>query len=317
MASTAGPSRNAVRSLNPRLPRLAAAVARPWPEPGVPGTRGLRKRMASTLKASGVRGKWPLSGHRVLVGRTRAQASALSSGLKALGAEVVEIPFIEVRRPRSYRALDAALKNLIRYDWLIFTSVNGVQAVAERMKKSGLTRKNLRHLRVAAIGPATQQAIERLGIEVHLVPEHYVAESVVESLRRQVEGKRVLLARAKVARDVIPRELRRLGARVEVVEAYQTGIPLASRARLRALLEDSKRCPDLITFTSSSTVKNFLALLGRAPRRPRNPLAGIRLASIGPVTSSTLRESGLPVDIEASDYTIPGLIAAIVAATHG
>jgi uroporphyrinogen-III synthase len=250
------------------------------------------------------------------VGRTRAQASALSSGLKALGADVVEIPFIEVRRPRSYQPLDAALKNLIRYDWLVFTSVNGVEAVAERMKRCGLTRKNLRHVRVAAIGPATQQAIERLGIQVHLVPEQYVAESVVESLRQQVEGKRVLLARAKVARDVIPRELRRLGARVEVVEAYQTGIPLASRARLRAVLEDSKRCPDLITFTSSSTVKNFLALLGRLARRHPSPLAGIRLASIGPVTSNTLREAGLPVDIEASEYTIPGLIAAIVAATH-
>ena len=139
--------------------------------------------MASTLKASPVPGKSPLSGLRVLVGRARAQASALSSGLKALGAEVVEIPFIEVRRPRSYQPLDAALKNLIRYDWLVFTSVNGVEAVAERMKKCGLTKKNLRHLRVAAIGPATQQAIERLGIEVHVVPEQYVAESVVESLR--------------------------------------------------------------------------------------------------------------------------------------
>ena len=151
---------------------------------------------------------------------------------------------------------------------------------------------------------------------MHVVPEQYVAESVVDSLRAQVQGTRVLLARAKVARDVIPRELRRLGAQVEVVEAYQTGIPLASRARLRSVLQNSKRCPDLITFTSSSTVKNFLALLGPLARRRPDPLVGIRLASIGPVTSNTLRESGLPVDIEASEYTIPGLIAAIVAATH-
>jgi uroporphyrinogen-III synthase len=148
-----------------------------------------------------------------------------------------------------------------------------------------------------------------------VVPEKYVAESVVDSLRAQVQGRRVLLARAKVARDVIPRELRRLGAQVEVVEAYQTGMPLASRARLRSVLQNSKRRPDLITFTSSSTVKNFLALLGPLARRS-NPLVGIRLASIGPVTSNTLRESGLAVDIEASEYTIPGLIAAIVAATH-
>jgi uroporphyrinogen-III synthase len=272
--------------------------------------------MASTLKASPAPGKSPLSGLRILVGRARAQASALSSGLKILGAEVVEIPFIEVRRPGSYKPLDAALKNLIRYDWLVFTSVNGVDAVAERMKKCGLTKENLRHLRVAAIGPATQQAIERLGIRVHVVPEQYVAESVVDSLRERVEGQRVLLARAKVARDVIPRELRKLGAQVEVVEAYQTGIPLASRTRLRSVLKDSKHCPDVITFTSSSTVKNFLALLGPLARSHPNPLGGIRLASIGPVTSNTLRECGLAVDIEASEYTIPGLIAAIVASTH-
>jgi uroporphyrinogen-III synthase len=272
--------------------------------------------MAATVKASPVRAKSPLSGLLVLVGRARAQASALSSGLRALGANVVDIPFIEVRRPRSYKPLDAALKNLIHYDWLVLTSVNGVEALSERMKKCGVTKKNLRHLRVAAIGPATRQAIERLGIEVHVVPEQYVAESVVDSLRAQVQGKRVLLARAKVARDVIPRELRRLGAQVEVVEAYQTGIPLASRARLRSVLQNSKRRPDLITFTSSSTVKNFLTLLGPLARRRPDALVGIRLASIGPVTSNTLRESGLPVDIEASEYTIPGLIAAIVAATH-
>jgi uroporphyrinogen-III synthase len=119
-----------------------------------------------------------------------------------------------------------------------------------------------------------------------------------------------------VARDVIPRELRKLGAQVEVVEAYQTGIPLASRTRLRSVLKDSKHCPDVITFTSSSTVKNFLALLGPLARSHPNPLGGIRLASIGPVTSNTLRECGLAVDIEASEYTIPGLIAAIVASTH-
>ena len=180
--------------------------------------------MASTLKASPVPEKSPLSGLRVLVGRARAQASALSSGLRALGAEVVEIPFIEVRRPRSYQPLDAALKNLIRYDWLVLTSVNGVEAVAERLKTRELDGEKSAALPlVAAIGPATQQAIERLGIPVHVVPERYVAESVVDSLREQVKGKRVLLARAKVARDVIPRELRRLGAQVEVVGAYRLG----------------------------------------------------------------------------------------------
>jgi len=198
--------------------------------------------------------------------------------------------------------------------------VNGVEAVWERLKKLHLTRKQTAHLKVAAIGPATRKAIERRGVRVDVVPEEYVAESVVKSLRDHVAGQRVLLARAKVARDVIPRQLRDLGAQVDVVEAYETVIPRSSRARLRALLEDPKRRPDVITFTSSSTVRNFVALLGknigRGHPRPRkaSPIDSIRLASIGPVTSSTLRELGLPVDIEAREYTIPGLIEAIKSA---
>jgi uroporphyrinogen-III synthase len=257
---------------------------------------------------------------RVLVGRARHQASALSSGLRDLGAEVLEIPFIEIRKPRSYRALDDALKNLSKYDWLILTSVNGVEAVWERLRRLRIGGKPMRHLtrhmKIAAIGPSTRQAIERHGVKVSVVPREYVAESVVASLRRKVKGKRVLLARAKVARDVIPRELRKLGAQVDVVEAYETVIPQSSRKRLRAALQSSKRRPDVITFTSSSTVRNFVALLGGGRGRGRPRHTGrennrVRIASIGPVTSSTLRELGLPVDIEAAEYTIPGLIKAI------
>ena len=259
--------------------------------------------------------KRPLAGLRVLVGRASHQASALSSGLRRLGAQVLEIPFIEIRKPSSYQSLDTALKNLRQYDWLILTSVNGVEAVWERLKKLRLTSTHLDHLQVAAIGPATKKAIERRGIKVDVVPEEYVAESVVESLRGQMRGKRVLLARARVARDVIPRQLRRLGACVDVVEAYETIIPQASRKRLLAVLSDPKRHPDVITFTSSSTGRNFLALLGASRRRGRkrrtSMFGGIRFASIGPVTSSTLRELGLPVDIEAKEYSVPGLIEAI------
>jgi len=248
----------------------------------------------------------PLAGLRILVGRARHQAGALSSGLRELGAQVIEIPFIEISKPRSYKPLDSALRKLQEYDWLILTSVNGVEAVWQRLHKLGLTKKQLKHLKVAAIGPATKKAIEKRGIKVNVVPEEYVAESVVESLRDQVAGKRVLLARAKVARDVIPRELRKLGVDVDVVEAYETVIPQTSRTRLRTILKDSKSCPDVITFTSSSTVRNFVALLGR-----KSLPDGLRLASIGPVTSSTLRELGLAVDIEAGEYTIPGLIKAL------
>ncbi len=260
----------------------------------------------------------PLAGLRIVVGRARHQASALSSGLRELGADVIEIPFIEIRKPRSYKPLDTALKNLQDYDWLILTSVNGVEALWKRVQKLRLSKRQFKHVQVAAIGPATKKAIKKRGIKVNVVPEEYVAESVVESLRDQVAGKRVLLARARVARDVIPRELRKLGAGVDVVEAYETVIPQFSRTRLRTILESLERRPHMITFTSSSTVRNFVALLGKnvwrgryRPRKP-SPLDGVRIASIGPVTSSTLRELGLPVDVEATEYTIPGLIKAIV-----
>jgi uroporphyrinogen-III synthase len=259
------------------------------------------------------------TGLRVLVGRAPHQASALSSGLRALGAEVVEIPFIEIRELRSYQPLDAALNHIRTYDWLILTSVNGVDAVWQRLKTLRIDKQALQHLKVAAIGPATRTAIEKQGIKVATMPQRYVAESVVESLRDRIKGKRVLLARARIARDVIPRELRKLGAEVDVVEAYETIIPQSSRVSIRELLMDASRRPKLITFTSSSTVRNFVALAGDEPcgrgrTHHTGPFSGIQFASIGPVTSATLREFGLPVDIEAKEYTIPGLIKAIEAA---
>jgi len=245
----------------------------------------------------------------VLVGRARHQAGALSGELRKLGATVLEIPFIEIRKPRSFKPLDSALRNLAGYDWLILTSANGVEAMWERLAKLRLTKKSLKHLRIAAIGPATKKAIEQRGGRVDVVPKEYVAESVVRSLRRRVKGKRVLLVRAKVARDVIPRELRKAGAQVDVVEAYETVVPQSSRRRLRSALANPRRRPQVVTFTSSSTVRNFVDLLGL---RQAAGLEGIRLASIGPVTSSTLRELGLRVDIAAKEFTIPGLIEAIV-----
>lgn len=251
---------------------------------------------------------YPLSGVRVLVGRARHQASVLSTELCKLGATVLEIPFIEIRKPRNLRPLDSALKNLGSYDWLILTSVNGVDAMWERLKKLGFAKTNFRRLHIAAIGPATKKAIERHGIRVDVVPKEYIAESVVRSLRQRVKGKRALLVRAKVARDVIPRELRRAGAHVDVVEAYETVVPKSSRTRLRAALQNPLRRPHIVTFTSSSTVKNFTELLAPGKRTSVN---GILMASIGPVTSSTLRACGLSVDIAAREFTIPGLVKAI------
>jgi uroporphyrinogen-III synthase len=261
--------------------------------------------------------KKPLSGCRVLVSRAKEQAGALSSTLKDLGCQVIEIPFIAIRRPSSFKPLDTALRNLARYDWLILTSVNGVEAMFGRMTKLKLDNSALARLKIAAIGPATKAAIEKHGLSVMVTPKEYVAESVVESLHRRVKGRRVLLVRAKVARDVIPRELRQAGAGVDVVEAYETVAPTLSENRLRAVLA-GKRKPHAITFTSSSTVKNFVGLLGlrsaRAALKKLAPNHGVHSASIGPVTSATLREFGLPVDIEAKRFDIPGLVTAIVEA---
>jgi uroporphyrinogen-III synthase len=274
-----------------------------------------------------------LSGIRVLVGRAKHQAGALSAELRKRGAEVLEIPFIEIRKPKSFKPLDAALKGLETYDWLILTSVNGVEAMWDRMEKTreghdfspAVKRSKSKpalaaggaQLRIAAIGPATKKAIEQRGMKVDVVPKEYVAESVVKSLKKKVKGKRVLLVRAKVARDVIPDELRKAGAQVDVVEAYETVVPQSSRARLRAALKNPKRRPHVVTFTSSSTVKNFAELLGPAQRTRPASLDGIRMASIGPVTSATLRELGMPVDIAAKEFTIPGLVAAIVRSLEG
>jgi uroporphyrinogen-III synthase len=285
----------------------------------------------------------PLSGVRVLVGRARHQASALSAQLRELGASVIEIPFIEIRKPRSFGPLDSALKNLGSYDWLILTSVNGVEAMWKRLEKLRRHPQSKKRegrdfsraakgsewvaalaaegrLHIAAIGPATRKAIEQRGTQVEVVPKEYVAESVVRSLKNKVKGKRVLLVRAKVARDVIPRELRKAGAHVDVVEAYETVVPQSSRRRLQATLRNPKRQPHVVTFTSSSTVRNFVELLGsgraartvRGQRRlPYKGLEQVLMASIGPVTSSTLRQQGLPVNIEAREFTIPGLVEAL------
>jgi uroporphyrinogen-III synthase len=258
----------------------------------------------------------PLCGCRVLVSRAKKQAGTLSFALKELGCQVIEIPFIEIRKPSSYKPLDTALNNLTTYDWLILTSVNGVEALFERMAKRTIDRSALTPLKIAAIGPATKKAIEKHGLRVAVTPREYVAESVVASLHKRVKGKRVLLVRAKVARDVIPRQLRKGGATVDVIEAYETVVPKWSQRQLRAVLV-SKRKPHAITFTSSSTVKNFVSLLGlrnaRTALKKFSPNNGVHSASIGPVTSATLREFGLPVDIEAKTFDIPGLVAAIVA----
>ncbi len=250
----------------------------------------------------------------MLITRAKEQAGNLAEELQSLGATVLEIPTIEIRPPASYEALDIAIQRLENYDWLILTSVNGVRALFARLEKQGFGSEKLLHLNIAAIGPATSSEIESHGLPVDVVPEEYVAEAVVEALRDEVRGKRVLLVRAKVARDVIPQQLRLAGATVHVMEAYETVVPESSRARLHEVLDDPSERPTAITFTSSSTVRNFVSLLDSEDSA--KSLKGITLVSIGPVTSATMRELSLPVNIEADEHSIPGLVRAL-AEHHG
>ena len=258
----------------------------------------------------------PLSGWRILTTRASKQSGGLAGPLREMGAEVIEIPTIEIKPPSSFKALDAALKNIAKYDWLILTSVNGVEALFARLKKLRLTPAKLAHLQVAAIGPATQREIEAHGLRVAVMPDQYIAESAVEALKGRTKGKRVLLVRAKVARDVLPTELRKAGAKVDLAEAYETHVPKAAKAKLNRLFANESSRPDVVTFTSSSTATNFLSLL---EKDHWHSLREIWLASIGPVTSDTLRQAGFKPNIEAVEYTMEGLALAIakhVLTTH-
>ena len=253
----------------------------------------------------------PLGGWRILVTRASHQAWDLSEPLRRRGAEVVEIPTIEITSAGSLGPLENALMKIDHYDTLILTSVNGAEVLFERYHKLGLPVVDMEHLLVVAIGPATARAIQSEGVSVSIVPEKYVAESVVEALRGKItKFSRVLLVRAKVARDVLPDELRKTGAQVEVIEAYQTCVPDGSEEKIQALFANPVRRPHLVTFTSSSTVTNFLSLLGDVPAQ-QQMLQGVTLASIGPVTSATLRQAGFEPSLEAREYTMEGLVTAI------
>lgn len=255
----------------------------------------------------------PLTGWRILTTRASKQSRGLARPLRELGAEVIEIPTIEIKPPASYKPLDSALKKIAGYEWLILTSVNGAEALFARLKKLKMRVSDLAHLKIAAIGPATKKAIEAEGLKVAVTPDKYIAESVAEALRGKTEGKRVLLARAKIARDVLPNELKRTGVKLDVVEAYQTRVPDGAKGKLQKLFASDSRRPDIVTFTSSSTASNFLGLLGTEHHAK---FREILRASIGPVTSNTLIEAGYPPAIEAREYTMDGLVHAIVEHVH-
>jgi uroporphyrinogen-III synthase len=249
-----------------------------------------------------------LAGKTILVTRARHQAGRLAEELRARGAAVVEIPAIAIAPPESYAELDAALTNLSQYRWLIATSANTARVLDERRAELGLTAAAFGHLKIAAVGPATAQALRAMGLEPSVTPREYVAESLAKALGAQVDGQRVLLARAAIARDTIPEALRARGAQVDVVDAYRTVLPGESVTAIGTI---AGSVPDAVTFTSSSTVTNFLALLREAGvEAPR----GMQAVSIGPITSATLRDAGWEPAAEADPHDLAGLVEAVVRA---
>ncbi|MDQ2887030.1 MAG: uroporphyrinogen-III synthase [Chloroflexota bacterium] len=267
----------------------------------------------------------PLQGRRVLVTRTRAQASALSERLSALGAIPVEFPTIRIVPPQDWSALDAALLRLYTqkepaYNWLIFTSANGVNICCERLRELGYEPSALQNVRVATIGPATAAALARYGIHADIIPDEYIAEGVsaalIEDARRRgtsLTGQHVLLARAAEARKVLVTDLQQAGAQVDEVAAYYTHTVASDDERGRAVLRLlQERQLDILTFTSSSTVRNFVAWLQSCTEHSGMEPLHSTIACIGPITARTARELGLHVDIEAQEFTIDGLVNALV-----
>jgi uroporphyrinogen-III synthase/uroporphyrinogen III methyltransferase/synthase len=258
----------------------------------------------------------PLAGRRVLVTRALHQAGKLSEGLRALGAEPVEVPVLEIRPPASFEPLDRALGRLDGYNWLIVTSANTVRAMAERAADLGIELGRPARLRVAAVGEATAAAAHKAGLRIAFVPEAYVAESLVagllEGIHLQTTGLRILLARAEVARDVIPDALREAGATVDVVDAYRNAMPEAAPQQLGQALAKGI---DAATFTSSSSATHLAEAAQRAGIAW--PFAGVPAISIGPITSQTLLELGWEPAAEANPFDIPGLIAAVVRVLRG
>ncbi|MHB1131080.1 MAG: uroporphyrinogen-III C-methyltransferase [Chloroflexota bacterium] len=249
----------------------------------------------------------PLFGKRVLVTRTREQASDLSQLLRGLGAEPVEVPVIRVEPPQSWQALDSAIARLGTFDWVVFTSANGVQSFFERLAELGHDVRAFGEARVAVIGPATAATLSRKGIRADLVPDEYVAEAVVESLLSSGAARgRVLVARAAEARAVLVSLLREQGATVEEVAVYRTLPTPESGLRLRELIASQRL--DVVTFASSSTVRNTLNALGEGAVELINSLV---VACIGPITARAAGELGLRVDVVAEQYTIPGLVQAL------
>ncbi|MGH7828836.1 MAG: uroporphyrinogen-III C-methyltransferase, partial [Candidatus Binatia bacterium] len=241
----------------------------------------------------------PLFGRRIVVTRARSQAGPFVRAIEDLGGEAIEFPTIEIAPPQSYEPLDRAVERLESYDWIIFTSVNAVGRFLSRLQSGKRDIRDLKGIKIAAIGPETASAIESAQLKVDLLPAQYQGEGILEQIKpEEVRGKRILLPRAAGAREVLPQTLRDWGAEVDVVEAYRTVPAKTDARRLRSLFVKKK--VDMVTFTSSSTVRHFSELF--AGEDLPALLAAVAVACIGPITRQTAAEMGIRVDVEARDY---------------
>lgn len=248
----------------------------------------------------------PLTGRRIVVTRAARQSGGLQERLERQGAEVLLVPTIEIAPPDSYTPLDAALRHVSDFDWLVVTSANAVRVIGERLIELRLTSAALTQLRGAAVGHATAEALRELGLAVDVVPERSVGEALAEALSGRARGQRVLLVRAAVARDVVPDALQAAGAAVTVVDAYRTVIPADAVKRARVVF-DTERLPDAVVFTSGSTVVHLLDVLSEAGLPFPSQVACM---SIGPITSAALHDAGLLVAAEAETASLDALAEA-------
>jgi uroporphyrinogen III methyltransferase / synthase len=251
----------------------------------------------------------PLFGKGIVITRPERQADDLAALLQKEGAHTIHFPTIKIVPPQSWQSLDAALNNLIDYNWLIFTSANGVQYFFERLFELDKDIRELQGIKICCIGPATALQVKKMGIKIELIPESYVSESILQSFAKiKMQGQKVLIPRAAQARDVLPEGLKKMGAVVDVVTAYATVNSGQKKEKLIELIRD--KLVDVITFTSSSTVTNFLEIMGTDYSLPSR----IKIACIGPITAATARKAGFKVDIQQEEYTMQGLVKALIAA---
>jgi uroporphyrinogen III methyltransferase/synthase len=249
----------------------------------------------------------PLFGRGIVITRPEKQADDLARLLINEGANPIHFPTIKIVPPPDWHDLDAAIKKLEDYDWLIFTSANGVAFFFERLFAKKKDIRDLKGIRICCLGPATAQQVESKGIRVDLVPEKFISEGILESFSGiNLRGKKILIARAAKARDVLPAGLKKLGAKVNVVTAYVTVNSGKKKKELETLFKENQ--VDVITFTSSSTVNNFVKIMGRNFSLPK----GVKIACIGPVTAAMAARAGFSVDIHQEEYTMEGLVQALI-----